>query len=70
MLDLIAALLVVFLALRGKRTGFIKTVLGMFSVIVCAILTVVVFGYISDAGVAVEPVAVDTNMPSALNVST
>ncbi len=54
MLDIIAVLLIVFLALRGKSTGFVKTVLGMFSVIVCAIVTVAVFDYISDAGVIVS----------------
>lgn len=51
--DIIFAALVLVFILSGRRVGFVKSVLGMFSVLICGALTVVIYNYVSKTG-AVE----------------
>ena len=51
MLDIITLIFIVLLSLQGRKNGFIKTVLGMISIIICGIVTVFAYNYISDMGI-------------------
>lgn len=49
--DIAVIVFVALLSLNGGKNGFIKTALGMVSVIVCGVLTAILYRYISDAGI-------------------
>ena len=48
--DIIFAALVLIFILSGRRVGLVKSVLGMFSVLICGALTVVVYNYADKTG--------------------
>ena len=50
-IDIVAVVFLVFMAMIGRRTGFVKSVLGTVSVLVCGILTVLLYKYFADAGI-------------------
>ena len=51
--DIILIVFVVLFIMKGRKTGFARSVLGMFSVIICGALTVFIYKYIDKTG-AVE----------------
>ena len=51
MLDIITVAFVLLLCFRGTKKGFIKTALGMVSVIACGFITVIAYNYISEFGI-------------------